>query len=158
MLRHYYYLRYVLRHKWFVFLAGYGSVPVWRLIIHDWTKFLPREWLPYARCFRNPDGSMRNVMSLRFDEQALFKVVLRRHINAHPHHWAWWVRIDAYCHIEALPMDEYSRQEMLADWRGASMAIEGKDNTAKWYQDNRDNMILHRDTRAWIEQQLGFVK
>ena len=57
----------------------------------------------------------------------------------------------------ALPMPDRYRREMLADWRGAGMAINGKDETAEWYVKNRENIILHPETRAWIEEQLGVV-
>lgn len=46
------YLSYVVRHKWFVFVAGLRvSAPLWRLAIHDWSKFLPGEWFPYVASF-----------------------------------------------------------------------------------------------------------
>lgn len=46
------YLRYVLRHKWFVFLACRKlKVPLWQSIVHDWSKLTPCEWLPYVRKF-----------------------------------------------------------------------------------------------------------
>lgn len=49
------YLSYVLRHKWFVFKAGiFLKVPVWQLLIHDWTKFLPSEWYAYRNYFYKP--------------------------------------------------------------------------------------------------------
>jgi hypothetical protein len=52
--------------------------------------------------------------------------------------------------------DKY-RREMLADWRGAGRAL-GKPDTQAWYAANRDKMKLHPETRAWIEQQLGFTE
>ena len=49
---HWQYLSYVIRHKWFVLLAGLSlRVPLWQLIVHDWSKFLPCEWFPYVRFF-----------------------------------------------------------------------------------------------------------
>lgn len=49
---HWQYLKYVVRHKWFVLIAGLQTgAPLWRLLIHDWSKFLPSEWIPYARYF-----------------------------------------------------------------------------------------------------------
>ena len=40
MLPHLRYLSYVLRHKWYVLWAGlWLGVPLWRLLIHDWSKF-----------------------------------------------------------------------------------------------------------------------
>lgn len=58
MKRHFAYLKYVLRHKYFVFREGLKlGVPILSLILHDWDKFLPDEWFPYARTFYAPDGA-----------------------------------------------------------------------------------------------------
>lgn len=52
MSRHWQYLRYVLRHKLYVYRACIRlGVPRWRALVHDWTKFLPGQWGPYARYF-----------------------------------------------------------------------------------------------------------
>jgi hypothetical protein len=49
---HWKYLKYVVRHKWYVFLACRQlGVPLWQSIIHDWTKLLPCEWFPYVQFF-----------------------------------------------------------------------------------------------------------
>ena len=53
-----------------------------------------------------------------------------------------------------LPMSDRYRREKLADWRGAGRAL-GRPDTREWYLENRDNIQLHPDTRAWIERQLG---
>ena len=56
------YLKYVLRHKWHVFVGCVKlGVPIHQAVIHDWAKFLPVEWFPYVRQFYNPDGSKRSV-------------------------------------------------------------------------------------------------
>lgn len=54
----------------------------------------------------------------------------------------------------ALPMPDKYRREMLADWRGAGMA-QGKPDTTAWYKENRDKIILHPETREWVEEELG---
>ena len=47
MKAHLRYLGYVLRHKWFVLVAGLKvGAPLWRLLIHDWSKFTAAEWGP----------------------------------------------------------------------------------------------------------------
>lgn len=52
MKAHFRYLSYVLRHKWFVLRAGLRvRAPLWRLLIHDWSKFTPAEWGPYVANF-----------------------------------------------------------------------------------------------------------
>lgn len=54
-----------------------------------------------------------------------------------------------------LDMDRAAMTEMLADWRGASRAHSGKDQTWTWYEDNHFKMLLSRRTREWIEERLG---
>ena len=86
MRRHLMYLRYVARHKRFVLEAGRRlGVPLWQLLIHDWTKFLPREWRPYAECFYAPDGSSQYKPSPAFAQAWNF------HQKLNPHHWQFWL-------------------------------------------------------------------
>lgn len=88
MRRHWAYLKYVLRHKWFVLVAGLRlGVPLWMLILHDWDKFLPDEWFPYARCFYKPDGTKQ------YDETQEFAHAWMLHQHRNKHHWQWWVTI-----------------------------------------------------------------
>jgi len=56
--------------------------------------------------------------------------------------------------LQPLPMPDRYRREMLADWRGAGRAY-GNPNTQKWYQQHRHKIIMHADTRTWIEDQLS---
>ncbi len=189
------YLKYVLRHKWFVFVNCIKlGVPIWIAIAHDWDKFLPDEWLPYARCFYATDGSKQYVESVDFAHAWM----LHQHRNKH--HWQYWlwIQMDSQnCAIELRktdylvwdrgnaqrvvkrnsgpndwlelqepypgdsaccpdPMPDVYRREMLADWRGAGMAL-GFPDTLGWYTKNRDNLKLHPETRAWIEAQLSPV-
>lgn len=45
------YFKYVLRHKWYVFLACLKYGLIWRGIVHDLSKFKPDEFIAYARFF-----------------------------------------------------------------------------------------------------------
>lgn len=60
----------------------------------------------------------------------------------------------AVANPKVLPMPDRYRREMLADWKGAGLAM-GKPDTAAWYRANRHKMLLHPETRAWVEAQLG---
>lgn len=57
MKAHLKYLRYVVAHKLYVLRAGlcihpwYHPLWLWRLLVHDWSKFLPAEWTPYVHAF-----------------------------------------------------------------------------------------------------------
>lgn len=147
--RHIAYLKYVLRHKWFVLVAGVQlGVPVWTLILHDWDKFLPDEWFPYASAFYKADGSKQYV------ESDAFTRAWNAHQKRNKHHWQWWMITWDRGTTECLPMSHAARLEMLADWYGAGRAIAGTQSPADWYMKNADKMQLHPETRAWVEQQL----
>ncbi len=45
------YFWYVVRHKWYVFLACRAEGLYWRGLIHDWSKFRPSEFFPYTEHF-----------------------------------------------------------------------------------------------------------
>jgi hypothetical protein len=57
-------------------------------------------------------------------------------------------------------MPDRYRREMLADWRGAGRAYgrqpekNNDPDAAAWYLENRAKIILHPDTRAWLEDEL----
>jgi hypothetical protein len=148
MRRHWQYLKYVLRHKWFVFKACLQlGVPLWIAIFHDWDKFLPSEWFPYARTFYAPDGTKQ------YQENEAFTVAWNQHQKLNKHHWQYWLITWDRGETEALPMPDVYRREMLADWRGAGQAL-GFPDTLKWYLNNKDKIKLHPDTRAWLEEQM----
>lgn len=157
------YLRYVIRHKWFVFQAGLKTgAPIWRLIVHDWSKFLPCEWIPYARFFYGdfPDAAVtgrfvvdfghnprdfKDVVAAEFDEAWL------HHQHMSPHHWQHWLLREDSGNTKALQMPEHFVREMVADWAGAGKAITGRWEVAEWYGKNKDKMVLHERTRDYVE-------
>ena len=160
MRRHIAYGRYVLIHKWHVFWAclSYG-VPIWAALFHDLDKFLPDEWFPYARTFYAPDGSKQYI------ESEAFTLAWNFHQKRNRHHWQFWLITWDRGVTEPLPMPDVYRREMLADWIGAGRAIAAGNgqiwlmtNTCDWYEKNKDKMILHPDTRAWIESELENIK
>jgi hypothetical protein len=156
------YLRYVLRHKWFVFKFCMPlGVPLYRAILHDWDKFAPSMWNGYAQFFYGPhtwgnktsrSPSEERVRTPREVADAFDRAWLG-HQNRQPHHWQFWVLMKDDGMTFALDMPMAYRREMLADWRGAGAAL-GFTDTAAWYLKNRSNMCLHPDTRSWIEGQL----
>ena len=158
------YLRYIARHKWYVFVECCKLGIPWRGFIHDWHKLLPSEFAPYVKHFYGnlpkwdevnhamPTYSYRNTKEgnkKRFDFAWLL------HQKRGKHHWQWWILREDDGDYKVFPMPDNYRKEMLADWRGAGRAITGKDDTVNWYQANKDKMILHERTREWIEAQLG---
>lgn len=157
--KHLLYLGYVLRHKWYVYQEG-RKLGLGRahLLLHDFQKFLPAEWFPYVETFYGAkparfNGSYdHNQTSQAFDYAWLHHQRL-----GGKHHWQYWLQVyglpDGGTTVDPLPMPDRYRREMLADWRGAGRA-QGNPDTRGWYEANKGKMILHPETRLWIEAHL----
>jgi hypothetical protein len=142
-------LKYLLRHKWEVFKAGWKyGVPIRQLVLHDWSKFLPIEWFGYARHFYGTKTA---------ESKLDFLYAWNHHQKANKHHWNYWVTIGDGPVMTALEMPERLVREMVADWTGAGIAIKGYDDTKNWYKEHRDKMLLHPNTRALVDRLLGHV-
>jgi hypothetical protein len=164
MAKHWKYLKYVLRHKWYVGLACIRYGVWWAAITHDLSKFHPREWFPYVDKFYGgpwPEhhyGDWRNVLGDKYTQEWVdrrFDVAWNHHQKRNPHHWQYWVLREDDGATKCLEMPDHYRREMLADWYGAGMAINGKADSRSWYLKNRDKILLHPETRRKVEYKLG---
>lgn len=172
MKAHLQYLKYVIRHKWFVFQACLKwGVPLWRAIIHDWSKLSPAEWTPYVQKFFWSDeqrveeifrevGSVGNIYEAipygRLVEDR-FTAAWNHHYHANPHHWDYWITYKDGQHFP-LPMPETYVREMIADWTGAGQAKDGNGNPVDWYEKNGAKFLMHDDTRRLLERLLNEPK
>ncbi len=139
------------KHKFYVFIEGLRlNVSIWRLIIHDWSKFMPDELPHYGKQFFGTK-----------DDPGGFINCWVRHQNRHPHHWEYWIprtghnRCEPpYKDNEPIPMPMWAVKEMIADWLGAGWAYEGKRVDAEnwnWFNNNYSKMRLHEITKDRIE-------
>lgn len=146
MMRHFNYMKYVLRHKWFVLLASIRiGAPIWGAIIHDLSKFRPSEWVPYARCFYAPNGSKQ------YKEDYAFALAWNDHQKRNKHHYQYWVILWDRGEYEPLEMPRKYILEMIADWMGAGRAITGEWESNAWYEKNKENIKLDFITRRTVE-------
>jgi hypothetical protein len=163
------YLWYVVRHKWCVFLAclnycDQGNGMVWLGIIHDWSKFRPSEFFPYAEHFY---GAGKDISAGR-DETGYYKptdtgypafdFAWLLHQKRNKHHWQWWILPEDEGGVKLIPIQPKYRLEMLCDWLGASAAQgHGGDiaSVRAWYDKNGHKMQLYPYTREWVEKALG---
>lgn len=162
MTAHLRYLSYVVRHKWFVLLAGLRTrAPLWRLVIHDWSKFAPGEWFPYVDYFYRQDGTEQHRRSGgHYDPTAgpvAFNIAWLKHQHRNPHHWQHWVLFEDSGARKPMPMPEHFVREMVADWMGAGRAQGHGDDVAPWYERNKGIMVLHPETRALVEYLIAEV-
>lgn len=158
---HLLYAWYIARHKAFVFRAGLRThAPLWRLVIHDWSKLTPAEWGPYVNKFYGNWGSVDSLgeadrVKARVD--AAFDAAWLHHIHNNPHHWQHWVLKEDSGGTKYLPMPYKFVCEMVADWMGAGRAITGKWDVMGWYERNAKRIQLHPKTRKQVEGLLRSV-
>lgn len=148
MKRHISYLKYVLRHKYYVFIACLRcNVPLYQGLVHDWHKFLPSEWFAYAETFYNKDGS-----KAKYEENYSFIVAWNLHQKRGKHHWQHWLL--TWDRGNTIPVDMPTNYilEMIADWWGAGKAVTGNWDAVNWYEKNKTNMNMSPITRRLTER------
>jgi hypothetical protein len=138
----------------------------WLGLIHDWSKFRPDEWFPYAFHFYGPDshhggGSHAPVR----DEtgyykptdtgDSVFDFAWLLHQKRNKHHWQWWVLPEDNGGLKTITMPIKYMKEMVADWRGAGRA-QGKPDTLAWYAKNKDKIQLEWLCRSYVEFLIGW--
>jgi len=159
------YLKYVIRHKWFVLRECWKIKLYWRGITHDLSKLLPSEFVPYARYFYGDypehekfiQGEGKDCYNGLFKEdiQRHFDIAWLKHIHRNPHHWQYWLLQEDDGDLKTIPMPMKYLKEMLADWHGAGMAITGENNTDEWFLKNEDKIKLGKIQKEWIKYKLG---
>lgn len=141
MNKYFKYLRYVLRHKYYVMVECFKIGLYWRGIMHDLSKFYPSEFIPYARFFYGDKSKAKYS----------FDMAWLKHQKRNPHHWQWWLLQNDTDGFVALDMSDVYVKEMVCDWIGAGMAITGKREYKEWYEKNKDKMIFSAGTKAKVE-------
>lgn len=141
----------LILHKWFVLVAGLrvGGIPIWRLIIHDWTKFTPAEFLPYVRHHQLKSKSERDAFS--------YACAWLHHENMNPHHWGYWIPRSGAQVGKPLPMPESYVREMFADWMGAGRTYTGSWDMSEWLDKSLPH-IASKKNMAWATvEDLSFL-
>lgn len=173
MREHWQYLKFLLKHKWFVFQECCRLGIPWRGLVHDLSKFSPAEWGPYVDYFYGGPWPDRLPTDFRYQfgdqytkgwVQRRFDAAWLTHIHRNPHHWQHYVLLEDSGAVKVLEMPRPHRLEMIADWWGAGRALGGKppagaDRYAElraWYVANKDKMQLGLRTREMVEAAIGY--
>jgi len=126
----------VFRHKYHVARAGRSLGVSWRrCLIHDVSKLMPSEALPYARHFYGRGSS-----------QEEFDRAWSEHWHRNDHHWQYW---------RGREMSEDAVREMVADWLGASAVYGGW--FWDWYEKNKSRIELGPEAREILTRVLKEV-
>lgn len=140
MLRPYWkYLMYILDHKVNVLVECWKEGLYIQGIIHDWSKFLPQEFFPYARRF---------YKEINEKTELEWKYAWLHHQHKNKHHWNYWVVNQQT--KEALPMPKKYVIEMYCDWKAFSRKWGRKVKEPKITI--TDKIILHPLTRSELER------
>lgn len=151
------YLKYVVRHKWYVFLHCCSFGIPWLGIVHDWSKLRPSEFIPYANYFGRDIKRGRDKTGYYNPADtgdAAFETAWLLHQHRNAHHWQHWCLVQDDDAPKIVPMPMRYCKEMVADWRGAGQA-QGTPDTLAWYSAHKDKMFLAPETRKWVEAELG---
>lgn len=119
---------------------------------HDDSKWQVQEYVPYyAYLYGKPDEDAFNRAWLH-------------HIHNNPHHWQHWLLMNddgKYREpdkVIPLEMPEVCALEMVADWWSFSWRSGNLTEMFGWYEDHRENIILHQNTRKFVESVLSEIR
>ena len=111
---------------------------------HDASKSSPEEFEAYARHWYPEDGKKPNKES---DE---YKMAWLHHMQNNKHHWNHWIIVDSKTEFEAVEMPFIYIMEMLVDWSAQGLNP-GSEGVKKWYNDNKKDFIMHKNTTKFIK-------
>jgi len=165
------YLKYIIRHKWFVFVecCQISKDPKYKIklfflgIVHDWSKLRLSEFIPYARYFYGNYPEHKNMVWQTTKYPHLYKQDIDRafdkawlyHIHRNKHHWQHWLLQEDDGPQKNIPVPIKYLLEMVADWKGAGRAINGKDDTDKWYEKNKHIINLNCINKKFVEKKIA---
>ncbi len=169
------YLRYLIQHKWYVGQECWRRGLYWRAIKHDWSKFFPSEFIPYARYFYGEWLTWEQAKRLECYPYSLTKEGIESafdkawlmHQHRNSHHWQHHVLREDDGGTKVLMMPVRDMYEMVSDWIGAGRAINPHiafdrtdpfRETRKWYLKNEDRIMLHPETRRQVHIELCMYK
>lgn len=138
------YLKYLLKHKYFVAKECFKRGLWLQGFTHDLSKFLPSEFIPYAYAFYGTDEEKKAYNS---------KYILAwlKHQKRNPHHWQYWLLNNDLEQPEIICMPDKYILEMYCDWVGAGLAISGRNDVVEWYSKIKDKIILHPEAKKRVE-------
>lgn len=90
------YLWYVIKHKWFVMLECFKRGLMWQGLIHDNSKFHPKEFFHYAETFYDKKGKKYDLRdsSGAFNAAEVLGMSWMHHYVNNEHHWQHWVFVE----------------------------------------------------------------
>ncbi len=117
---------------------------------HDHSKYDTEEWGAYCEYFY---GDSKNEDVLRDFDYAWL-----HHQHNNPHHWQHWLLREDDGDTKAMEMPKIYALEMIADWWAFSWKADNLYEIFNWYEKNVDKIVLHENTKAYVEDVLSRLK
>ena len=154
MIKYWKYLLYVLEHKKNVFKTCWKKGLYLHAFTHDLSKFMPDEFIPYARHFYGsyPSEAVLNTVScIKNKSKTLTKEKVERRFNKawelhykrnkhHPEHWV------------GKNMKRNNIEQMICDLEAMSLKFGG--SAQAYYLNNYNKWEITKNTRLGIENAL----
>ena len=119
-----------------------------QISLHDASKYEDEEFYPYLYHFYPSQAGA--------DDEMEYDKAWNHHQKSNPHHWQYWILQKDSGEQKILDMPENYIIEMLCDW--SSFQYKNPESTAnKWYNDNKDKMLLSENTKMIIEKYLSLI-
>ena len=155
------YFKSVVSHKKSVFKKCWRRGLKKEAIMHDMSKFLPSEFIPYAKWFNGPHGvkikdkldSMSEEIRIDFEfNQRKFLDAVDKHYKRNKHHWNHWAEGDLF--YESIPQNYLV--ELLCDWESVGELY--GNTTQEYYLRNYFQIKMSNENRWRLEMLMGFRK
>lgn len=119
--------------------------------MHDASKNDPFEYSAYDAYFYGEEKTK--------EVEELFNTAWLIHIHENPHHWQHWVLIndDPNEGTICIEMPYSYIIEMICDWWAFSWNKGNLHEIFKWYDEHKDYMKLHENTRKQVEDILDKI-
>ncbi len=123
---------------------------VYKLVVtHDSSKWTAEEYDAYDNYFYGKKTA---------EVKTAFDLAWLHHQNHNPHHWQYWLLKQDDGEAKALPMPIEYCVEMVLDWWSFSWKKEKLTEIFDWYETNKPNMVLHKDTVKTVERLLDLIR
>lgn len=136
-------------------LAEINTDITWQIQFgHDASKSTREEYAAYDQYFYG-DPKYRSSKVINN-----FNYAWLHHIHNNPHHWQYWVLVndDKELGSIALEMPVEYVIEMICDWWSFSFRAGNLYEIFEWYDNHKDYMILHKNTKKFVETILAKIK
>lgn len=150
----------VTKHKLYVMVECWRRRLFLLGITHDISKYLPCEFIPYARYSDGGRRKMKDVSGYYkpYTDDEKFNLALHHHVISNKHHWQYHVMNVEDGDVVPFRIPDKYIVEMICDWIGAARMRDRYntiDTARNWYIINNGRIVIHEDSKKYIEEYLG---